>query len=407
MPRHPRIAATSNGLSDRVYSVLAERARSMPGPVYPLHVGDTWLEPLPQARAESQRAADHPRLHGYSPLQGEPALLAAIRARIAARHGTELDPECLQVMPGATGGLAMVIAALLEPGDELLLPSPFWPLIRGIAASRGCAAVEVPFYTRLGEAGFDPEAALERAITGRTAAIYVNSPHNPTGRVLQDDVVGAIARVAARHDLWVIADEAYEDLVYAGSPRPIWLREELAERTVATHTLSKSYALAGARVGYTHGPPSAMQAVRGVQAFNNYCAARPMQLAAARAIAEGDAWLADARRAYADAGRAAAATVGAPVPEAGTFLFFDAAPFFVPGEGLDGFLERCLAAGVLLTPGPACGRHYATWVRLCFTAIPPAELREALGRLEPLVAPSRSPAMAPGVVRVDGQAPPD
>lgn len=386
MPRHPRVAATSAGLSDRVYSALAERARSLPGPIYPLHVGDTWLDPLPAARAEAQRTADHPRLHGYAPIQGDPALLDAIRARLSQRYGADIDPECLQVMPGATAGLATAIAALLEPGDELLLPSPFWPLIRGIATSRGCAAVEVPFFTRLGDPGFDPEAELERRVTPRTAAIYLNTPHNPTGRVLADDVLAAVARVARRHDLWVLSDEAYEDLVY-GEPRaPVWLRADLADRTVATHTLSKSYALAGARVGYTHGPRAAMQAVRGVQAFNLYCAARPMQLGAARALAEGDGWLAGARRAYAEAGREAAAALGVPAPESGAFLFFDASPFFRRGEGLDGFLERCLEAGVLLTPGPACGREHETWVRLCYTAVPPERLREALRRLAPLVA---------------------
>ncbi len=381
MPRHPRVAATSQGLSDRVYSALADRARHMAGPVYPLHVGDTWLEPLPAARAEAQRTADHPRLHNYSPIQGEPALLEAIRRRLAERHGVRLDPECLQVMPGATAGLHLVVQALLEPGDEMLLPSPFWPLIRGIAASGGVRPIEVPFFTRLGEPGFDPEAELERRVTPRTSAVYVNTPHNPTGRVLPDAVVQAIGRVAARHALWVISDEAYEDLAYVPTPGPVWLREDLAGRTVATHTFSKSYALAGARVGYTHGPAEAMAAIRGVQAFDNYCAARPMQLAAARALAEGAEWLAEARLAYAAAGRSAASAVGIAAPEAGTFLFFDAARFFRPGERLDGFLERCLESGVLLTPGPATGRDYGTWVRLCYTAVPPRDLASALERL--------------------------
>jgi N-succinyldiaminopimelate aminotransferase len=381
MPRHPRLASTALGLSDRVYSALAARARGRPGPVFPLHVGDTYLDPPPAARAEAQRTADHPRLHNYAPVQGEPALLEAIRRRLAARHGEPVDVERLQVMPGATAGLAIVAAALLEPGDEVILPSPFWPLIRGIVASRGCAPVEVPLFTRLDEPGFDAEVALEAAVTPRTAALYVNTPHNPTGRVLRPAVVAAIARVAARHDLWVLADEAYEELVYSGAAPAIWRRDDLRARTVAVHTLSKSYALAGARVGFVHGPGDAMQAIRGVQTFTNYCAARPMQLGAARALDEGDAWLAATREAYRAAGAAAAAAVGLPPPEAGTFLVFDAAPYFTPGERLDGFLERCLDAGVLLTPGPAIGRDFASWVRLCFTAIPPDRLAEALERL--------------------------
>jgi N-succinyldiaminopimelate aminotransferase len=381
MPRHPRLAPTALGLSDRVYSALALKARGRPGPVFPLHVGDTYLDPPAGARAEDQRTADHPRLHNYAPVQGEPVLLAAIRRRLAARHGAELDPECVQVMPGATAGLTAVAAALLEPGDEVILPSPFWPLIRGILASRGCTPVEVPLFTRLDEPGFDAEAALEAAVTPRTAALYVNTPHNPTGRVLRPALADAIARVAARHDLWVLADEAYEELAYAPAAPPLWRREDLRERTVAVHTLSKSYALAGARVGFAHGPGDAMRAIRGVQTFTSYCAARPMQLAAARALDEGDAWLAAAREAYRAAGAAAAAAVGVAAPEAGTFLVLDAAPYFTRGEGLEGFLERCLDAGVLLTPGAAIGRDFGTWVRLCFTAVPPAELSEALARL--------------------------
>ena len=389
MPRHPSLAASAQGLSDAVYSALAARSGKATGPIYPLHVGDTWLEPPPCARAEAQRTADHPRLHNYAPVQGEPALLAAIRRRIFTRHGFDLDPACLQVMPGATTGLAIVVAALLDPGDELLLPSPFWPLIRGIVTTRGCRAVEVPFFTRLDEAGFDAEAALERAVTPRTAALYVNTPHNPTGRVLPEPVVAAVARVARRHDLWVLADAAYEDLAYAAAAPPLWLRADLAERTIAVHTCSKSHALAGARVGWVHGPPGAMRAIRGVQTFNAYCASRPMQLGAARALEEGDAWQAEARRLYREAGTAAATALGLPPPEAGTFLFFDAARFLGPGEQLDDFLLRCLEAGVLLTPGAAAGRDYATWARLCFTAVNPEDLARALERLTSVLHPRR------------------
>jgi len=381
MPRFPRPAVTSEGLSDRVYSALASRARGRPGPIHPLHVGDTWREPPPAARCEALRAADHPRLFGYAPIQGEPVLLEAVRARLLARHGLAVDPEDLQIMPGATTGLAVVVSALLEPGDALLLPSPFWPLIRGIATARGCAVAEVPLFTRLDDPRFDAEAALERAVTSRTAAIYVNDPHNPTGRVLPPAVVDAIARVARRHDLWVIADAAYAELVYAPPRAPFWLREDLADRTVVTHTLSKTWALAGARVGFTHGPREAMARVRGLQAYLAYNAAKPMQRLAARALETGDAWLEETLGIYAEAGRAAARAVGVAAPEAGTFLFVDVAPHLAPGEGLDGFLERCLDAGVLVTPGPACGQDFPAHVRLCFTAVPPAELEDALGRL--------------------------
>ena len=387
MPRPPQSSAATASLSDRVYGALLDEAKRRPPPVHLLNVGDTYLEPLPSARAEAHRAAEHPRLHNYAAVQGEPVLLDAIIARTERVHGVTLDRQCVQVMPGATGGFSVVATALLEPGDQVVVLSPFWPLIRGIVASRSATAVELPFYTRLGEAGFDPEAALEAVITPRTVAVYVNTPNNPTGRALDAGVIGAIARVVARHNLWLWCDEAYEELWY-GSARPeaIWKRSDLRERAVACHTLSKSHALAGARVGYTHGPASIMPAIRGAQTFLTYCAPRPMQLGAARALTEGDAWVESTRQLYVTASHRAAAALGLEPPAGGTFLFFDAQRFFRDGEDIHGFLRRCLDAGVLLTPGAASGADYETWARLCYTAVPPDQLADALDRLGRVVA---------------------
>lgn len=382
MARFPDPSPTTATLSDSVYSALVARARGHPGPVHALQVGDTWLEPPECARAEAQRTADHPRLHAYAPVQGEPALLDAIQARLLARDGERVEREDVQVMLGATAGLSVVVDALLDPGDEVILLAPFWPLIRGIVASRGAVPVEVPFFDRLGAAGFDPEAAVARAIGPRTSALYLNTPNNPTGRVLPAEVVDALARLARRHGLWVLTDDVYADLSYVGHRPPAWAHPGLRDRAIATHSVSKAYGLAGARVGFTHGPREIMRAVRGLQTFKTYCAPRPFQLAAARALAEASGWLAEARRRYAEAGRRAAAALGLPAPEAGSFLFFDAARWFRPGEDLARFLERCLDdAGVLLTPGTAAGSAYGTFVRLCYTAVPPGDLDEAVGRL--------------------------
>ncbi|MFW5875127.1 MAG: pyridoxal phosphate-dependent aminotransferase [Myxococcota bacterium] len=383
MPRRPEVSPTTATLSEAVFAPLAAKAGPGNRPVHPLHVGDTWREPLEAARAEAQRAADHPKLHNYAPVQGEPALRDAIADTLRARTAPAPPAEQIQVVPGATAGLSVVCNALLDPGDEVLLPAPFWPLIRGIVAARGARAVQVPFFDRVDAPGFDPERALERAVTDRTAALYLNSPHNPTGRILPPDVVDAMLRVAHRHDLWVLCDQAYEDLWFGdAAPAPVWSHPGARGRAVACHTLSKSHGLAGARVGWVHGPAPAMDAIRGLQTFQTYCAARPMQLAAVRALREGEGWVREARRLYAEAGRAAAAAVGVPAPEGGTFLFFDASPHLKAGEeDCRPLLERCLAAGVMLTPGASCGKAYRRWARLSFTAVPPEELRQALEQL--------------------------
>ncbi|MGE0786074.1 MAG: pyridoxal phosphate-dependent aminotransferase [Sandaracinaceae bacterium] len=386
MARFPRTSTSAQGLSDRVFSRLAARAAERPGGVYPLHVGDTWLEPLDVARAEAQRTSEHPRLHNYAPVQGQPELLTAIEAHLSRRGGCLVDGSCVQVTSGATAGLSVVAEALLDPGDEVLLPSPFWPLIRGIIKKRGCTAVEVPFFDRFRDPDFDAEAELERRITDRTAAIYVNTPHNPTGRILDDQTVAAIARVAERHDLWILSDEVYEELYFYGTPpTPVWARADYQLRTVAVHSMSKAYGLAGSRVGWAHGPHDAMAAIRAVQTFTTYCATKPLQLGAARALEEGAEWLGAARAQYRELGERTADALGIDRPDGGTFVFFDVASHLRDGEDALGWLERCLDAGVLLTPGTACGVDYATWVRLCFTSVPPEDLTAALALLRPLV----------------------
>ena len=165
----------------------------------------------------------------------------------------------------------------------------------------------------------------------------------------------------------------------------MWARADYQTRCVAVHSVSKGYGLAGARVGWAHGPHEAMEAIRGVQTFSTYCAPRPMQLGAARALVEGGAWLREARALYERAAHMTADALGIARPSGGTFVFFDVSSRLRAGEDTLGLLERCLEAGVLLTPGAASGTDYGSWVRLCFTSVPPADLEDALGRIAPIV----------------------
>ncbi len=384
MPRFPNVAETSLGLSDRVYGSLLAKVRALGKPVHALNVGDTFLDPLPAAQAEAQRSAEHLRLHNYSPVQGEPRLIDAVLRHVQRRAGVMLDRELVQVVSGATGGMAVVADTLLSPGDELVLLAPFWPLVRGTSARRGAKVVEVPFFDRLASmpTAEATEAYLEKYASPRSSAIYVNSPHNPTGAILAAHHVEGIARFAERHGLWVISDEVYEELWFDAAPEPIWIHPKIRPRAIVVHSVSKAYGMAGARVGFVHGPAEAMQAIRGVQTFVTYCAPRPFQLAAACVLDDGQEWIADARALYAQMAQRAADALGVPRPPGGTFVFFDVTRFMREGEpDATGFLERCVEAGVLLTPGQASGKDYPRWARLCFTTVPPAELDEALAKL--------------------------
>ena len=387
MPRHPYLAASATGLSDRIFSRLAASARSLDRTIYPLHIGDTFLPPPQCVARELRRAAQLDDSCRYSPPRGEPLLLEAIATHLRERSGRNVDVGNIQVTLGATGGLSVVTESLLDPGDEVLLLSPFWPLIRGIIRKRGARAIEIPFFTEIDTPTFDAEALIGSQVTARTAAIYLNSPHNPTGRILSDDVLAAIARVAAHHNLWILCDEVYEDLFFTSSAHvPPWSRRDFAEQAIAVHSFSKAYGMAGARVGFVHGPATAMKAIRGVQTFATYCAPKAMQFAAAATLREGQPWLKAAKAEYLATGTLAAKTLNLEPPQGGTFLFWRVAPYLRADESTPDFLERCFRnTGVLLTPGASSGEAYGDWVRLCFTAVCPEETKTAVELLRAYV----------------------
>jgi N-succinyldiaminopimelate aminotransferase len=388
MPQPPSLSRTSDGLSAGVYTSLLALAQTHAPEVFPLNVGDTHLLPPECARAEHLHTKDLPSLHNYAPVQGEPALLDAIVAD-SGRRGFPLERSLVQVTAGATSGLDIVCRALFEPGDEVIVLSPYWPLIRGIVRASGATLVELPCFTELRKGEFDLASALRSVVSERTAGIYVNHPNNPTGVVLNAREIDTLATFAQAHNLWLLEDAAYELLSFEDTPTPLWTHRALRERTVTAHTFSKSYGMAGARVGFVHGPERAMHAIAGLQTFVTYCAPRPMQHAIARALTspEGPAWVAHARASYAEAAARTSRVLGIPRPQSGTFSFFDTRPFLTPGETPILWLERCARAGVVLTPGFATGAAYADWARLCFTSVPLNTLDRALGALSRLTIP--------------------
>lgn len=381
MPRPPRPAAHLQWVPPSVYSSLAHRLERFQGENYPLHVGDTWMEPPVGCRMEDLRVADHPGMHRYTSVHGLPALLDVIVERERAKSGLELERENVLIAAGATGGLGAVAGAILDPGDEVLILAPYWPLIEGIVRSFHGRPVAVPILGRADSPRTVEEAvaAVEAARTQRTVALYISSPNNPSGRVLPRSWIEAFVELARRRDLWLISDEVYEPFVYLGAHTPAL---PLApERTFLAQTFSKAYGMAGNRCGYIVGPRAVMSELRKVSTHTFYSTPTAAQLAALEAVrGPGDEWAAAARRQYADTGRRAARRLGVEPPEGSTFLFFDVERH-LGARGLPGLLERAVDRGLLVAPGSSFG-PYPTHLRLCYTAVEP---ERALRGVEVLV----------------------
>lgn len=377
MPRHPAFASIVAGVKGSVYSKLAHRLATHEGEIYPLHVGDTWRAPAEGCRMEDFTEAEHPGMHRYTPPQGHAGLIGAIADWTATSQGLAVDPDGILVTAGATGGLGAVAGAILNPGDEVILAAPFWPLIAGIVRTFGGTAVPAPFFGEV----HDPAsavAALEAKRTARTVAVYLNTPSNPTGRIIPGDQIEAIVAWARRHDLWIIADEVYEHYSW-GAPH-VYTRPLAPERTFSAHSFSKAFGMAGNRCGYILGPDDAMEAARKVSTHSFYSAPTASQLSGIAALAgPGHAWAAESAASYRAVGEAAAERLGLPAPEGCTFLFFDVADA-LDARGLDGLLSDLVDEGLFVAPGASFG-PYPTHVRVCYTAAPPDVVARGVERL--------------------------
>ncbi len=368
MPRSPHVAEHLRCIPASAYSSLAGKLERHVGESYPLHVGDTWMEPAVGTRMEDLTVVEHPGMHRYASVHGLPALLDAIVERERAKTGLPLERDNVLVTAGATGGLGAVVGAIVEPGDEVLILAPYWPLIAGIVHSFHGVPVPVPVLAGEVASADQAVAAVEARLGERTVALYLSTPNNPSGRLLPRAWVEALVEWAARHDLWIVTDEVYESFVYSGEHlRALPLAPE---RTFLAQTFSKCYGMAGNRCGYVVGPRAVMGELRKVSTHTFYSTPTAAQLAAVEALkGPGDRWAEAAREQYAETGRRAAARLGLSAPEGSTFLFFDVSDRL--GErGLEGLLERAVDRGLLVAPGPSFG-PYPTHVRLCYTAVEP------------------------------------
>jgi aspartate aminotransferase len=185
----------------------------------------------------------------YLPTVGIPPLRKAFAEKMRRKNGIPIgsDDEVM-VSNGGTHGLYAVMHALIEPGDEVIIPDPEWPPTMAIVKTAGGVGVQVPLREELGWRWNIDE--VERAITPKTRVLYINTPNNPSGGVLTRADLERLAQIAKDRNLWVVSDEAYEDVVYNGEHVSIASLPGMYDRTIPVYTMSKSYAITGVRVGY-------------------------------------------------------------------------------------------------------------------------------------------------------------
>ena len=239
--------------------------------------------PTPSHIVEAAHEAAQAGHTRYAPNAGLPELREALADKVARRNGYEARPGQVVVTQGGIQALYLVLRALLEPDDEVLLPDPAWPNFRMIAHLLGARVLSYPL---LAEGDFLPRPEdLERLVTPRTRAILVNSPSNPLGTVLPLELARTLLDFARRRGLWFIADEVYDELTFDGAFVSVGSVAEPDDRLVSVYSFSKVYAMTGWRVGYLVAPPDLATLLTGMQEPIISCVNTPAQMAALAALA--------------------------------------------------------------------------------------------------------------------------
>ncbi len=285
-----RVSARIGAIAESATLAVDAKARALKAagrPVIGFGAGEPDF-PTPDYIVEAaQRACANPRFHKYSPTPGLPELREAIAAKTARDSGLQVDPSQVLVTNGGKQAVFEAFASLLDPGDEVLVPTPYWTTYPEVITLTG--AVTVPVVTDEGSGFRTTVESLDAHCTDRTKMLLFVSPSNPTGAVYPPELVAEIGRWAASRGLWVVTDEIYEHLVYGQarfSSIPV-AAPELTDTCVVLNGVAKTYAMTGWRVGWMIGPPDVIKAAGNLQshATSNVC---NVAQAAALAAVSGD-----------------------------------------------------------------------------------------------------------------------
>ena len=394
----PRVSARIGAIAESATLAVDAKAKALKAagrPVIGFGAGEPDF-PTPDYIVEAAVAACRdPKWHRYTPAGGLPELKSAIAAKTLRDSGFVVDPSQVLITNGGKQALYNAFAALLDPGDEVLLPAPYWTTYPESIRLAGGIPVEIMTDESTGYR--TSIAQLEKAITPKTKALVFVSPSNPTGAVYSPAEVEAIGQWAVEKGIWVVTDEIYEHLVYGDaefSSMPV-LVPELADKCIVVNGVAKTYAMTGWRVGWMIGPPDVMKAAINFQSHTTSNVSNVAQYAALAAVSGDLSAVAMMRESFARRGALMhsmlnqIAGVNCMAPQGAFYCFPDFSGLLnrsLSGvtssstlELADVILDR---AKVAFVPGEAFG--LARYARFSF-ALGDDDLREGINRLASFV----------------------
>ncbi|MCC9075338.1 aminotransferase class I/II-fold pyridoxal phosphate-dependent enzyme [Litorilinea aerophila] len=361
--------------------------------VYPFHLGDINI-PTPANIVEAAYKAIRDGYTGYCPAAGIPELRAVIADDVGRKRGVTYSAENVSVQPGGKPVIGKFIAAVMDPGDEVLYPNPGYPIYESQIEYQGGVAVPYGYVEKDG--GFELDIdAIRRSITPRTKALIYNNYQNPTGAQSTRQEMEELAELALKHDLWVLSDDAYYEMRYSGEPLSIVNLPGMQERTVILYTCSKRFAMTGWRLGAAIGPKEVIDVINKLNTNAESCTTHFIQRAMVEAI-PGDTSGPDQilqilreRRDAAVAGLNAIDGISIQAPES-TFYLFPNVTKILERKGMSD-VNQLMDEALVRTNVSFCTRkHFGrplpgekhAYIRLAYSGIDVDDIREGLQRLK-------------------------
>ncbi|MEN9287910.1 MAG: hypothetical protein RLZ88_580 [Actinomycetota bacterium] len=393
----PRISKRIGSIAESATLKVDAKAKSLQAagrPVISYAAGEPDFATPAHIVEAAVAAVRDPKNHRYTPAIGLPDLREAIAAKTKQDSGTEISAAQVVVTNGGKQAVYQAFATLLDPGDEVLLPAPYWTTYPEAIALAG--GKTVPVFAGSDQNYMVTVEQLEAARTPRSKVLLFCSPSNPTGSVYSREQVEAIGRWAYENGMWVITDEIYQNLVYGGN-RAVSITEavpELADRTILVNGVAKSYAMTGWRLGWMAGPLDAMKAAGNLQSHLSSNVSNISQRAALAALTGPQDEVLAMRDAFDRRRQLAVAELNkipgwlAPTPQGAFYVYSDVTALLGRewnGKQINTSLELCDfildEAEVALVPGEAFGP--SGYVRLSY-ALGDAPLLEGIQRLQKL-----------------------
>jgi len=389
MPRYPFFAERVERLPGSVFEKYRNKMRAKGKELVRLHIGDTYLQPQYSLPLEDAFKKEFPDFNRYCSTFGVEPLRQALKTKLREDNNLMVERRNILVVNGATNGLSATVQTIVQPGEEVMILTPAWPFFFGMVRAAGGNDIQVPFYTLLYESPeMDISACLGKFLTEKTVALYLNSPNNPSGKVLTRNQLEQIAEFCRRHKLWIISDEAYDGLTFDDREHiSIASLPDMLPRTITIFTFSKSFMFAGLRLGFLTSGEEAVININKTMVHQLYSPSTMSQYFMVEPVTRRNEWWPTVREHYENLRNLFVENLKFDVREPeGTYFIFFSVEKYLKGKTIDDIIEKCLDEGVSVAPGIDFGKDYENYIRICFTGEPPERLELAIERLNRIFA---------------------